>query len=403
MSDAALARRETRRRAPAAFRAAMAFLAANWSSGELVVAHPSGPDLELRGAEAGLSARLIVRDYRLLRRVLSRGLIGFAEGFMAGEWDTPDLSVLLVAFSRNLDRIQQVVKGRPLVRWAMTLVHALNANTRTGARRNIEAHYDLGNDFYGLWLDPSMTYSAGRWDGDGELETAQRDKYAALARLIGLEPSHHLLEIGCGWGGFAEFAAGEVGAKVTAITISPAQLAFAEARLARRGLSERVELRLVDYRDVEGQFDRVASIEMFEAVGERYWPAYFGKVRSLLRPGGLAGLQVITIREDLFERYRRQADFIQRYIFPGGMLASERRLQEEMARAGLAVRAVERFGGDYARTLREWRDRFERASHEVTALGFDERFRRMWRFYLAYCEAGFSTGRTSVGQWVVEG
>jgi cyclopropane-fatty-acyl-phospholipid synthase len=401
MSDTALHRRTTQRRAPAGFRAAMRLVSDNWTAGSLTIAHPSGPDIELRGDAAGPAARLIVRDYRFMRRVLSRGVMGFGEGFMAGEWDTPDLSTLLLAFSHNLDRIQNVLNGKPIVRWALTLLHALNANTRAGARRNIEAHYDLGNDFYGLWLDPSMTYSAARYDGAADVADAQRNKYAALARLIGLEPSHRVLEIGCGWGGFAEFAAKEVGAKVTGVTISPSQLAFARERIAREGLNEKVELKLIDYRDVGGTFDRIASIEMFEAVGERYWPAYFGKVRDLLRPGGVAGLQIITIRDDLFDGYRRQADFIQRYIFPGGMLPSEPRLIEEMSRAGLAVRTVERFAADYGRTLRDWRDAFERAGQKVSALGFDARFQRMWRFYLAYCEAGFRTERTNVGQWAV--
>jgi cyclopropane-fatty-acyl-phospholipid synthase len=355
----------------------------------------------MEGGEAGADVRLVVHDYRFMRRVLSRGLIGFAEGFMAGEWDTPDLSALLVTFSTNLDQIHRVVRGKTMVRWALSLLHALNANTRAGARRNIEAHYDLGNEFYRLWLDPTMTYSAARFDKAADLEAAQREKYAALARLIDLRADHEVLEIGCGWGGFAEFAARDVGAKVTGVTISPAQLAFARERIFRQGLADKVDLKLIDYRDVDGRFDRIASIEMFEAVGERYWPAYFAKVRDLLKPGGLAGLQIITIRDDLFDRYRRQADFIQRYIFPGGMLPSERRLSEEAEGAGLSLRTVEHFAADYGRTLRAWRDRFEGAAHKVSALGFDERFARMWRFYLAYCEAGFRTGRTSVGQWVM--
>ncbi|HUO11635.1 MAG TPA: cyclopropane-fatty-acyl-phospholipid synthase family protein, partial [Caulobacteraceae bacterium] len=240
---------------------------------------------------------------------------------------------------------------------------------------------------------------AARYERPGEsLNEAQHNKYASLARRLELGPDHHVLEIGCGWGGFAEFAAREVGARVTGITISPAQYEFAKKRLYDLGLAERADIRLIDYRDVEGQFDRVASIEMFEAVGEAYWPTYFRKIRDVLSPGGRAGLQIITIRDELFAQYRRRADFIQKYVFPGGMLPSEKRLKEETARAGLEWRDVVRFGQNYADTLAEWRGRFEAAWDDIKGLGFDERFRRLWRFYLGYCEAGFRTERTNVVQ-----
>jgi cyclopropane-fatty-acyl-phospholipid synthase len=386
---------------PRRFQAVARFLKENWSAGALTFALPDGREVNLRGAEPGVAGRLQVRDYGFIDRVFSRGLVGFGEGFMAGEWDTPDLSALLQSFGRNLDGLSKVIAGNALVRWLITAGHALRANTREGARRNIEAHYDLGNDFYSLWLDPTMTYSSARFDaGANSLAAAQTAKYAALARLIDLKPGHHVLEIGCGWGGFAEYAAREVGAKVTGITISPAQLAFARERMARQGLNDRVELKLVDYRDVEGSFDRIASIEMFEAVGQRYWPAYFSTLRDRLKPGGLAGLQIITIRDDLFHTYRRNADFIQKYIFPGGMLPTPDRLSRQIGKAGLALKEVEHFSEDYARTLHQWRERFDAREDEVAALGFDQRFIRMWRFYLAYCEAGFSTRRTEVGQWV---
>jgi len=244
-----------------------------------------------------------------------------------------------------------------------------------------------------------MTYSSARFERPGQpLSEAQRNKYASLARQIELGPDNHVLEIGCGWGGFAEFAAREIGAKVTAITISPAQHEFAQRRLFEQGLAERAKVRLVDYRDVEGRFDRVASIEMFEAVGEAYWAGYFRKIHEALSPGGRAGLQIITIRDELFAHYRRRADFIQKYVFPGGMLPSERRLKEETERAGLEWRDIVRFGQNYADTLAEWRDRFDAAWDEIKGLGFDERFRRLWRFYLGYCEAGFRTERTNVVQ-----
>jgi cyclopropane-fatty-acyl-phospholipid synthase len=277
--------------------------------------------------------------------------------------------------------------------------HLSNANTKSGSRRNILAHYDLGNEFYGVWLDASMTYSSARFDAQvRDLEAGQRAKYKALADHLELKAGDHVLEIGCGWGGFAEFAAREYGARVTGITISDEQLAYARARMERAGLSDLVEIRRQDYRDVEGQFDKVASIEMFEAVGEKYWPAYFGKIADVLKPGGKAGLQIITIDGKLFESYRKRADFIQRYVFPGGMLASVERLKEETSKVGLIWRRAEMFGQSYADTLAEWGRRFTAKWSDIRALGFDERFKQLWRFYLSYCEAGFRTGRTNVVQ-----
>jgi cyclopropane-fatty-acyl-phospholipid synthase len=387
------------KKAPAAFRTALKIAAENWQYGALTFELPSGREVRIQGARSGPQARLVVRDFRFVSRVLSAGDIGLGEGFMLGEWDTPDLSALLEALTANLDKLHRLLVGGVAAQVINAVSHALNRNSRAGARRNILAHYDLGNAFYARWLDPSMTYSSARYDRPGQsLSEAQRNKYVSLARQIGLGPDNHVLEIGCGWGGFAEFAAGEVGAKVTGITISPAQYEFARRRLFEKGLAERADIRLVDYRDVEGRFDRVASIEMFEAVGEAYWPAYFGKIRDVLSPGGRAGLQIITIRDELFAGYRRRADFIQKYIFPGGMLPSESRLKEETERAGLEWSGIVRFGQHYADTLAEWARRFEAAWDEIRGLGFDERFRRLWRFYLGYCEAGFRTERTNVVQ-----
>jgi cyclopropane-fatty-acyl-phospholipid synthase len=367
--------------------------------GSLTFAVPSGRELRLTGAEPGPDGRLVVHDYRFMRRVLAAGDIGFAEGYMAAEWDTPDLSALLEVFAHNFGRIGRVAGGGPLMRAVNSLRHALRGNSRGGAKRNIHAHYDLGNAFYSRWLDPTMTYSSARYERPKQpLDEAQTAKYRSLAKGMELKPDHHVLEIGCGWGGFAEFAAREVGARVTAITISRAQYDFARKRMFDQGLAERADVQLIDYRDVEGRFDRVASIEMFEAVGERYWGGYFAKVREALSPGGRAGLQIITIRDELFDGYRRRADFIQKYIFPGGMLPSETRLKAETDRAGLAWQGVSRFGQHYADTLAEWAQRFEGAWGDIRRLGFDERFRRLWRFYLSYCEAGFRTGRTDVVQ-----
>ena len=267
-------------------------------------------------------------------------------------------------------------------------------NTRAGSKKNIVAHYDLGNEFYRRWLDPSMTYSSALWSQpDLSLELAQHEKYAALAKSINLQPHHRVLEIGCGWGGFAEYAAREIGCTVVGLTLSPSQQEFAVERMAKAGLSDRVEIRLQDYRDTPETFDRIVSIEMFEAVGEKWWPTYFKVVRDCLVPGGKAGLQIITIRDDLFDAYRSEVDFIQKYVFPGGMLPSQTRLDRETAAQGLITTDVRHFGGDYARTLNLWLRRF----NEIQS-GMDETFDRFWRFYLAYCEAGFATGRTNVVQ-----
>jgi cyclopropane-fatty-acyl-phospholipid synthase len=387
------------RRAPAAFRAAVRIFARNWLWGSMTFVLPSGREVPIQGREPGPAARVIIHDFKFMRRVMAAGDIGFAEGLVAGEWDTPDLTAVLASASLNFDRLARVFNGNPLMRVVNFLTHLRRANTREGARRNIHAHYDLGNAFYGQWLDPTMTYSAARFEApDQPLAEAQRNKYATLARSIGLESGHRVLEIGCGWGGFAEFAAREIGAKVTGVTISREQYDFARERLFKQGLAEAADIRLIDYRDVEGRFDRVASIEMFEAVGERYWPTYFQKIHDVLEPGGRAGLQIITIRDELFEDYRGRADFIQKYIFPGGMLISEERLRVQTDRAGLSWNEISRFGQDYARTLGLWGERFQAAWPRIAPLGFDERFRRLWQFYLSYCEAGFATERTNVVQ-----
>ncbi len=387
------------RAAPAAFRTAVAISRRKWDFGSLTFVLPSGRALRIDGSAPGPDGTLIVRDFRFVSRVLAAADIGFGEGYMAGEWDTPDLAALLEVFTHNFDRLEKLVEGNPIIRAINFVAHLFNHNSKSGSRRNIYAHYDLGNAFYQRWLDSSMTYSSALYEHPGQaLADAQRFKYASLAKQIDLRPDHHVLEIGCGWGGFAEFAAREIGAKVTGVTISPSQYDFARKRLFDQGLAERADIRLVDYRDIEGDYDRVASIEMFEAVGEAYWPAYFAKVRNVLAPGGKAGLQIITIRDELFDVYRSRSDFMRKYIFPGGMLPSERRLREETARAGLEWREIARFGQNYADTLAEWAVRFEAAWGDIKGLGFDDRFRRLWNFYLRYCEAAFRTGRTDVVQ-----
>jgi cyclopropane-fatty-acyl-phospholipid synthase len=384
---------------PLAFRSVYGIVRDNWHEGSLSFILPNGRVAVARGSEPGPQAVLIIHDFRVVARGLASGDIGLGEAFIAGECDSPDIAALLEGFSANYDRLASLVDGNIISRLFHLISHAFNANSRRGSQRNIMAHYDLGNQFYSRWLDKTMTYSAACFESpDQSLSQAQNNKYAALARSMALRPDHHVLEIGCGWGGFAEYAAGVVGAKVTAITISPSQRDFAAKRIFDLGLAERASIQLIDYRDVQGEFDRVASIEMFEAVGEAYWPSYFSKVHGCLKPGGQAGLQIITIQDQLFEGYRRRSDFIQKYIFPGGMLPSEARLRQEITRAGLSWGPVFRFGQNYADTLAQWAHRFEDAWDDIRHLGFDERFRRLWRFYLGYCEAGFRTGRTDVIQ-----
>ena len=369
----------------------------DWRGPGLIVETPEGHRHAFgpaAGGPAGDPARLVIHDWRMVRRGLTAGDIGLAEGYMAAEWDSPDLARLLMVFADNFERLGRFADGAGISRAIEWVRHNLGRlNTRRGARRNIIAHYDLGNDFYARWLDRSMTYSSAYWPTpDLSLEAAQEAKYAALADSIDLQPGHRVLEIGCGWGGFAEFAARR-GCTVVGLTLSPSQRDYAIARLQKGGLADRVDIRLKDYRDETETFDRIVSIEMFEAVGRQWWPTYFRQVRDRLRPGGRAGLQIITIRDDLFAAYRKRVDFIQRYVFPGGMLPSRARLVELATDHDLTWDQDRSLGLDYARTLNLWDQRFRRQSS-----GMDPVFDRLWRFYLAYCEAGFATHRTDVLQ-----
>ncbi|MDP3440735.1 MAG: cyclopropane-fatty-acyl-phospholipid synthase family protein, partial [Azonexus sp.] len=306
-------------------------------------------------------------------------------------WDSPDITGLLTLLARNRAVLKKAVYGSWRNLLAARVRHWLNGNSRAGSKRNIMAHYDLGNDFYQLWLDPGMSYSSAlyRAADNGWLENAQRAKYARILRRLKADAGQSVLEIGCGWGGFAEMAV-EEGLQVTGLTLSPAQLEWAQKRVPG------ADLRLQDYRDTEEQFDHIVSIEMFEAVGERWWPAYFKTIAKSLKPGGRAVVQSITIRDDLFADYRKGTDFIQQYVFPGGMLPSRAAFRAAAARQGLVVHGEYAFGEDYARTLAEWRHAFEAKWPEIAALGFDENFRRLWRMYLCYCEAGFLAGNVDV-------
>ncbi|HPF24109.1 MAG TPA: cyclopropane-fatty-acyl-phospholipid synthase family protein [Hyphomonas sp.] len=385
---------------PASFRIACLALL-NTHQGSLTFILPDARALRFENADPGPDAVIEVHDYNFVKRAMAGGDVGFAEAYMDGEWSTPDLTEVLRFFSANFEAAGRLAVGGAVVRGLNMVRHIFSSrNTREGAKKNIQAHYDLGNDFYSLWLDPSMTYSSAVFENPNmSLEQGQIAKYRNICDRIDARPDSRLLEIGCGWGGFAEFAAKHRGANVTCLTISPSQRDYAMARMQREGLNERVEIRLEDYRDHKGSYDGVASIEMFEAVGEAYWPSYFAKIFETLKEGGKAALQIITIDDDLFPRYRKRVDFIQRHIFPGGMLPSEKALKEQFHAAHLRHDGVTYFGQDYARTCREWSKAFNEAWDQIAKLGFDEPFRRMWNFYLSYCEAGFEGGRINVGQF----
>ncbi|WP_019025222.1 MULTISPECIES: cyclopropane-fatty-acyl-phospholipid synthase family protein [unclassified Thioalkalivibrio] len=371
--------------------------------GQLTLVGPRGEREVVRGAQSGREAIWhLKRPWRTLLRILRHGDLGFAEGYIAGDWNTPDLKGLLHLATDNEAALADLA-ARPVVqRQFDALRHWWHRNSRRGSRANIRFHYDLGNDFYRLWLDPSMSYSAALFSrGDEALESAQQRKYERLLDQLDAAPGSHILEIGCGWGGFAELAARR-GHQVTAITLSQEQLDYARERIERAGLSDRVELRLQDYRDVTGQFDHVVSIEMFEAVGQQWWPGFFETVRASLRPGGRAALQVITIDEAAFDYYRNNADFIQLYVFPGGMLPSVPRFNAAARQAGLAIGDQRFFGQDYAETLRRWDREVRHAEPVIEALGYSPEFLRMWRYYLAYCEVGFEHQRVDLMQVVLE-
>ncbi|EGJ09208.1 MULTISPECIES: SAM-dependent methyltransferase [Rubrivivax] len=355
-----------------------------------------------RDGEPRASMRMI--DWGVCSATLKSGDIGFAEAYIDGQWTSPDVVALLQLFIANRDAVEEAIYGR----WWGSLLHRfkhlLNRNSRRGSRKNIHAHYDLGNPFYRLWLDETMNYSSAWFDGDTDkpMPEAQRAKVRRALRECGVRAGDRVLEIGCGWGAVAEAATNEFGARVTGVTLSTEQLAYARERLARLGLGTQADLRLQDYRDIQdGPFDAVVSIEMFEAVGREYWGSYFRTVRDRLKPGGRACIQSITIRDDLFARYVRSTDFIQQYVFPGGLLPSASAFRAEARKAGLEVVGELAFGADYAETLRRWRVAFLANENTVRAQGFDTRFVRIWEFYLAYCEAAFATGNTNVVQFTL--
>lgn len=358
--------------------------------GTLQVQLGEGAPFVLNGSEDGPSASIVIkRPASLLRRLFWRGDLGFAESYVAREWDSPAPSCLLELLSLNLDAYSGTERRHGLAQAMVAARHWLNRNTRSGSRRNIAAHYDLGNDFYQQWLDPSMSYSSALFESDDTLFEAQQRKYERMLALVDPKPGDHILEIGCGWGGFAEYAARR-GLRVTGITLSQEQLDYATARIADAGLDDLVDLRLCDYRDLDVKADHVVSIEMFEAVGQEYWQGYYETLDRCLKPGGRAALQVITIAEDQFECYASTpGGFIQTYIFPGGMLPTRTHLRDLGVAQGLQIDGMQRYGVDYADTLAQWHGTFREKTGWLQAHGYDDRFRRMWRYYLAFCEAGF--------------
>ncbi len=355
--------------------------------GALRLTCPDGSVLSFGDGSAPVE--LTLNNWHPCSAALKSGDIGFAESFIAGDWQTDDLTALLQLLARNRAALDDAIYGSWWGGLLYRVRHLFNRNSKSGSRRNIHAHYDIGNAFYRLWLDPSMTYSSALFaEPTMTLQQAQHAKYARILEQLKLGDGQRVLEIGCGWGGFAELATRQ-GMQLTGLTLSTEQLEFARQRLQDAGLAQRADLRLQDYRDADGEFDGIASIEMFEAVGEQYWDSYFECVARRLKRGGRACIQTITIADELFARYRKGSDFIQQYIFPGGMLPSPEVFRAHAQRHGLDVADEHAFGLDYARTLAEWHQRFNAVLPEVRAQGFDDRFIHTWQFYLSYCEAGF--------------
>ncbi len=377
-------------------------MAGKINKGRLDIRLPDGRCFRVEGQAPGHVAEIAIHDDDVFARVLREGDIGIAESYMEGGWSSPDLQAFMDLVNDDNPALYDDVIASKLVRIVERLRHWLRGNSKGQARKNISYHYDLGNEFYSLWLDDSMTYSSGLFTtGQESLEAAQEAKYAAMVDRMGVQPGDHVLEIGCGWGGFAEYAAGQRGLQVTGLTISQAQHDYAVERLARAGLSDRVEIRMQDYRDTQGQFDGIASIEMFEAVGEAYWPRYFQAVRERLRPGAQAVIQIIMVPDARFPTYRSYVDFIQKYIFPGGMLGAPTPVRQAAEAQGLEYRTTHDFGESYSQTLRRWNALFQQHWPEIAAMGYDARFKRMWEYYLTSCAGAFHSGVCDVTQLVL--
>jgi len=369
------------------------------NSGRVDFVLPDGRRFRAEGSKPGPVAEVTINNPDVFARLVREGDLGFCDAYLDGWWTTPDLQAFMDFIHADNDDMYDGFPGMALVRAWEKARFWFQSNTKRQALKNISYHYDLGNDFYSLWLDDTMTYSSALFNTSQEsLEKAQIAKYASMVDQMGVKPGDHVLEIGCGWGGFAEYAAKERGLKVTGLTISKEQLEYAQKRIKSKGLSDKVNLKLQDYRDETGVYDGVASIEMFEAVGEKYWPVYFDKIKQCLKPGKQATLQIITIQDARWEVYRKSVDFIQKYIFPGGMLPSPSVLRKEVHKAGLSVQHSIEFGKSYSQTLRRWFEVFNNKWDNISAMGFDDRFRRMWNFYLTSCAATFESGNCDVTQ-----
>lgn len=367
--------------------------------GRLDVKLDDGRVFRAEGAEPGPVAEFEIHNDDLFARLIREGDLGFCDAYLEGWWTTPDLQAFMDLVHTDNEDVYDGYPGMALVRAYEKLRFWMQSNSKTQAKKNISYHYDLGNDFYSLWLDDTMTYSSAYFKtGQESLEKAQEQKYASMVDQMGAQPGDHVLEIGCGWGGFAEYAAKERGLKVTGLTISQEQHDYAVARMEKAGLSDMVEIKMQDYRDERGLYDGIASIEMFEAVGEKYWGTYFDTVRERLKPGKTATLQIITVDDARWDVYKRSVDFIQKYIFPGGMLPSPSALRDEIAKAGLVLKGSIEFGQSYSQTLRRWHADFNDKWDDVAAMGFDQRFRNMWNFYLTSCASTFWSGNCDVTQ-----
>jgi len=370
------------------------------SNGKLTITLPNNENLEFFG-KGDLKSNLKLNSYMPILRTITSGHVGFAESYLKGEWTSSDLESLLEIMVTNLP---EAFSAKSKIHLTYNrIIHFFRENTKSRAKKNIQYHYDLGNDFYKLWLDKTMTYSSAVFKNEKEsLTEAQENKYQLLIDSLNIKSHHKVLEIGCGWGGFAEYAAKKVGCSIKGITISPSQLKFATNRIKELKLDDKVTLELCDYRDLKGKYDRVVSIEMIEAVGEKYWKNYFKKIKDVLKKDGLAGIQVILINNKSYQRYSKSVDFIQKYVFPGGMLPSQEKLNENYVDAGLVEVNSHSFGKSYAKTLTIWHKEFLNSLSAIKKLGFDIKLERIFKYYFSYCKAGFNSERIDVAQKIIK-
>ena len=368
--------------------------------GKLIVVMPNGNEFIFKGKE-GIEGKLILKSYKPIIRTILGGHLGFSESYLNHEWESPNLEKLLELMLKNLPNEFQ--PKSKLYKFYNRFIHFLRDNTKIRAKKNIEYHYDIGNSFYEIWLDKSMTYSSGIFQKENEdLYQAQKNKYEKLIKKMDIKPHHKVLEIGRGWGGMAEYIGKNLGCDYTGITISPNQKEFAEKRMISNKIEKKTNIKLCDYRDIKGTFDRIISIEMIEAVGEKYWDTYFSKINNCLKKGGLAGIQMILIDNKKFNSYRKSVDFIQKYIFPGGMLPSHEIIRDSFTKNGLKEISNNSFGESYAKTLKIWRNNFNNSLDKLTRIGIDAKIQRLFHYYFSYCEAGFSDGQIDVSQKIIK-